>query len=96
MAQGPRLTLSLGYAPSEVVSLLGGAALVKTSTSFLRSAVCFSPNFVIGLVGVRLRRAWVRSAAACVAASFENSIGKISVGGGISVVSETLFFILGM
>ena len=43
-------------------------------------------------MGFWLRRAWVRSAAACVAASCEESLGKVSVSGGKSVVSETLYF----
>ena len=77
--QGPRMALYLGYPPSEVVSLVGGAALVNISASFLIAAFCLSPNVVSGLVGVGLRRAWVRSADACVAASFEYSVGKVSV-----------------
>ena len=35
-----------------------------------------------GLVGVGLRRDLVRSAAACVAASLEESLGNVSVSGG--------------
>ena len=59
----------------------GGAALVKISTILRSSDVCFPPNVVSGLVGVGLRRAWVRSAIAFVAASLEDSLGKISVSG---------------
>ena len=72
---------------SGVCTLIGGvtcwgAALVEISANFLRADVCLSPNVVIGLVGVGLRRAWVSSAAACVAASSEDIIGKFSVSGG--------------
>ena len=81
VAQGPRLAFSLGYAPSEVVSLVGGAALLNIYASCLRDALCVSPNVVSGIVGFRLRREWVRSAAACVTASFKYSLGKVSVSG---------------
>ena len=52
VAQGTRLVLSLGYLPSELVSLVGGAALVKISTSYLSADFCLSPNVVSGIVGV--------------------------------------------
>ena len=42
-------------------------------------------------MGVGLGRAWVRSMAACSAASCEDILGKVSVSGSKSVVSETLF-----
>ena len=75
----------------------GGRTLVKIYGSCLSASVCFSPHVVSGLVGVRLKRAWVRSAAACVVKSCEDSIDKVSVAGGKSVVSETLYFsVLGM
>ena len=57
----------------------GGAALENISTSDLSANVCLSPNFVSGLVGVGFRREWVRSVAACVAASCGDSLGKVSV-----------------
>ena len=57
----------------------GGESLVKISVSCLSSAVCLSPNVVIGIVVVGLSTLWVRSAAACVAPSCEDSIGKVSV-----------------
>ena len=85
--QGLSLALSIGYAPLEVVSLLGGAALVNISEIFLGTSVCLSPNVVSGLVGVELRRAWVRSVAAYVAASCEGSIGKVNVSGKNSFLS---------
>ena len=48
-------------------------------------------------MGVELSRVWVSSAASSVAESFEDSLGKVSVTGGGSVVSETLVFaFLGM
>ena len=93
-------------AASEVVSesctlgggvTCGGAALVNISVSCLRAAFCLSPNAVSGLVGVELRKAWVSSMATCVAASCEDSLGKVSVSGGKSVVSENISFsVLGM
>ena len=57
----------------------GGSALLKISESFLSATVCLSPSIVSGLVGVGLRRVWVRLTAACVASSLEDSIGKVSV-----------------
>ena len=60
----------MGYAPSEVVSLGGGAAVVNISAICLSAAVCLSPTVVSGLVGFGLRRVLVRSAAACVYISF--------------------------
>ena len=74
-----------------------GAALVNISSIFRSAAFCLYPNVVSGLVGVGLRRDLVRSLAACVAASLEESLGNVSVSGGESVVSETLYFsVLGM
>ena len=97
VAQFLRLVLPLGYAPSEVVSLVGGAALVNISASCLRYAVFFSPDDVSDLVGVGLMRAWVSSSAACFAASFEDILGKVSVSGLKYLVSETLYLaVLGM
>ena len=81
VAQGPRLALSLGYALFEVVSLMCGGDLVKISASCLGNDFCLSPNVVSGLVGVGLRRLRVSSAAACVAASCEDSLDKVSVAG---------------
>ena len=75
----------------------GWCALVNISASFRSAAVCLSPNVVRGILGVGLRRTWVRYTAACFAASLEYSIGKVSVSGGKYVVSETLYFaFLGM
>ena len=64
---------------------------MKISASLLSAAVLFTPTFVSGLVWVGLMRAWVRSMAACSAASCEDILGKVSVSGSKSVVSETLF-----
>ena len=70
---------------------------MKISASLLSAAVLFTPTFVSGLVWVGLMRAWVRSMAACVAASCEDSLGKVSVSGKKPVVYETLYFsVLGM
>ena len=73
----------------------GRVALVNISASFLRAAVCLSPNIVSVIVGVGLRRVWVRSAAACVAAYFEDSIFKVSVFGKFRSVGDSLFCHLG-
>ena len=52
---------------------------------------------MIVLVGVGLRSVWVRSVATCVAASFEEILGKVSVAEKNAVVLETLYFaVLGM
>ena len=98
VAQGPYLALSLGYAPLEVMSKLGGgAALVNICESLLSAAVLLSPNTVIGIVRVGMRRAWVRSSAACVVESCGYILGKVSVARKKYVVSETISFaVLGM
>ena len=69
--QGPRLEFPLGYAPSEVVLLVKGAALLKISDICLRDAACLSCNNVSGILGVGSRRAWVRSSDECIAAPFD-------------------------
>ena len=46
----------------------GGAALVNISVNLRSADVCLSPKVVSGLLGVGLRRKWVRSAVECVAA----------------------------
>ena len=75
----------------------GAAALGGIYASCLSAAICSSPSVVIGIVGVGLRRLWVWSTAACVAASFEEILGKVSVDGGKYVVSDTIYFpVLGM
>ena len=55
---------------------------MKIYASFWNADVCLSRNVVSGLVGVRFRRVWVRSTAACAAASLEDIIDKVSVAGG--------------
>ena len=57
----------------------GGGGLLKISDSCLRATVCFPPNSVSGIVGVGLKRAWVRCTASFFAASSEDSLGKFSV-----------------
>ena len=54
---------------------------MKIYASCLSAAVFLSPKVVSGIVGVGLRRVWVRSTAACVAASCEYSLGKVIVAG---------------
>ena len=56
------------------------------------TVVCLYPNAVSGILGIGLRRVWVRSVDACVAASLEDTLGKVSVVGGKSMVSETVYF----
>ena len=70
----------------------GGSDLLKMSASFWSYAACLSPDVMSGIVGVGLRRVWVRSAAACIAKSLEDILGKVSVSRKQSVVSETLSF----
>ena len=41
----------------------------------------FFPKSVSGMVGVGLRRLWVRSESACVAVSFDEILGDFSVEG---------------
>ena len=67
------------------------------SESCLRAAVCLFPNAVILIVGVGLKRVWMRSVTACIAVSFEDILGKVSVSGLKYLVSETLYLaVLGM
>ena len=54
---------------------------MKISASFFSTTISLSPNVVIGLVGVGLRRTWVRSEATCVDASFDKIIGSIRFSG---------------
>ena len=80
------------------VCTLGGGVNYKGLTwrifpSIFRSAAfCLYPNVVSGIVGIGFRMDLVRSVAACVAASLEESLGNVSVSRGKSVVSETLSF----
>ena len=74
VAQGALIELLLGYSPLDVawgpydvvafhlsvVSLVGGANMLNISASFFRAGVCLFPNVVSGIVGVGLRRTWVR------------------------------------
>ena len=90
VTQGPLLEFLLGYLPSEVMSLVGGAALLEVSDSYLKADFLFSPDILSGLVGVGLRRAWVRSVAESFAASFGEVLGNVRVSVEISAVSETI------
>ena len=54
---------------------------MRIYASCLSDAVCLSPNVVIGLVRVGLRRVWVRYTSVCVASSCEDSLDKVSVAG---------------
>ena len=75
----------------------GGAAMLNILVSFFRSTFCLFPNVVNGIVGVVFRRAWVRSASACVSTSFDDILGNFRARGGNFVVSETLYLdILGL
>ena len=71
--------------------------MLKISASCFRAAVYLLPIVVSGLVGVGLRRSWVRSEAACVAASSEDILGNGRDARKNSVVSDThSLAILGM
>ena len=59
----------------------GGGAMLKISASCSSYSICLSPNVVSGLVGGGFRRAWVRSATAYVAASFDDILGNVRVAG---------------
>ena len=63
--------------------------MLNISASFFRASACLFPSVVSGLVGVGLMMAWVRSAAACVAASSEDILGNGRVAGKNYVVLET-------
>ena len=65
--------------------------MVMISESCLRAAVCLFPNAVILIVGVGLKRVWMRSVTACSAVSCEDLLGTGSVSGGNYVVSENLY-----
>ena len=87
MSSGTTLGCGAGAASvvvSWVCTLSGGvtcgeADLLKISASLRSADVCLSPSVVSGILGVRLRRVWVRYADACVAASLEDSLGNVSV-----------------
>ena len=97
VVQGTLMEFLLGYSPSEVVLLAGGAAMLNISSSCFRAAVCLSSNVVSVLVGVGLSSSWVRSEAACVVTSFDVILGNFIVAGRNYVMSETLSLaLLGM
>ena len=73
---------------------LGGGDLTNISVGCLRAAVCLYPFSVSGLVGVGLRRVWVKSTDACVDASFEEILGNFSVSGKHSVVSGNISLVV--
>ena len=54
---------------------------MKIPVSCLSDAVCLYPNVASELVGVGLRRVWVRFASACVAAPCDDNLVKVSVAG---------------
>ena len=61
--------------------------MLNISRSCFRSDFCMFPTIVSGIVGVGFSRAWVRSAAAFVAASFDEILGNVRVAGENYVVS---------
>ena len=77
----------MGYSLAGAVSLVAGSGLVEES--FLMYTVCLSPKVLSGIVGIGLRRVWVRSVATCIASSFDNTLGNVRVAGGNSAVSQT-------
>ena len=56
------------------------------------SSVCLLHSVVSGILGFGLRRAYIRFAAVCVAASSEEILGKGRLDGNNSVVSENRSF----
>ena len=71
--------------------------MLNISASCFRAAVYLFPIVVSGLVGVGVRRSWVRSEDACVSASSEDILGNGRVARKNSVGSETRSLaILGM
>ena len=79
------------------VGTCGGAVMLKILEICFRAAVFFLRNFVSGLVVVGLSRVCMRSSAACVVASVEESLGNGRVYGKNTVVSQTFSLaVLGM
>ena len=75
----------------------GGASMLNISLSCYRDTVYLCSNFVYGLVGIGLRRVWMRSAAAYVDEYFDDIRDNFRVSGENSVASETLYLsVLGM
>ena len=74
----------------------GATAMFQIYKSCLRAAVCFYPKVMSGIVGVGLRRAWVRSSSTCVAAYFDEIPGNVRVAWEkIRSVGDSLFSRLG-
>ena len=75
----------------------GGATMLNISASCFRGDFFLSPSVLSGLLGVGLRRVWVRSAVACDAASFDDILGNVRVAGKNFVALETLYLdVLGL
>ena len=68
----------------------GETSMLKIDANCFNSAVCFYHIIGIGMVGVGLRRAWLRSAATCVAASSEEILGKGILSRNNSIVSDII------
>ena len=60
---------------------LVGMSMLKIYASCFNDAVCCLFIFVSGVVGVWLRRAWVRSFSACVSVSTDGILGKSKISG---------------
>ena len=54
----------------------GGAAMLKISSICFKAFACFPPRVVSGLVEFGLKRAFIRSSAACVAMSSDEILGN--------------------
>ena len=75
----------------------GATAMFQIYTIFLRAAVCFYPKVMSGILGVGLRRAWVRSLTTYVAPSFDVILGNVRFARENSMGLEILFLsLLGM
>ena len=67
---------------------LGGMVMLNVDDSCFNTAVCLSPIFVSEIVGVGLRRVWVRSTAVCISECAENLLISLVL------MRRTLFFLL--
>ena len=71
--------------------------MLKVSAIYFRTAIYLLPSVVRGLLMIGLSKECVRSAPACVAASYEEILCNERVAGKNSAVSETRYLsVLGM
>eukprot|EP00957_Ditylum_brightwellii_P095143 7246841-Ditylum_brightwellii.AAC.1 len=65
-----------------------GSIIWNISANLWSASICFWPTWLNGAAGVGFCRAWIRSKAVCVAASFEAVLGIVHVCGKNSTVLE--------